>query len=418
MTDSGTNVVRLAGWLLSQNSLAARLLSGHPQLIGGRLEQLQPGRVPPLPPLDGDGDEEAAVGLLRRWWGEALLSLSLGLISGRLKSRTLTARLAEATARLTAACLDLADQSLRQRYHHPLLPADRPGPGPIIVLGQPQPVGADPGLDSAHSLLFLFARGQSENRPTDESSFLQSLDQPREFIILKDYVLKLAQRVMAYLTMDDPAGPGLNLAPPQGLTEDSIGPQISSFSRLAEFIRLTAGDAALIGLTRLTPLAGLPSVINRFRRLIREAVLARPWATERTGSALARLRTPPGDLFDPARWPGGLVDIGLALDGLLIQAGRLPRGDNAARLNDALAAGLIPDALGEEVARALACLERGHLILSLLGRDLAGRELTGQADLEAALALTPSKTDRPAIGLAKAREIGRELIGLAGVEGV
>ncbi len=409
--ESAELLSRLAEWLLAQNSLAARLLADRPQLLGLRLTGIKPGRLTPPPSLRPDEDEELAVGRLRAWRAEGLLSLALALITGRLGPAAVAARLERSAADLIEAGLTLADMTLRQRYHHPLSLPGEDGPGPILILGSPVPSRGEAGFETPHSLLFLFARGQSAARPLDEADFERTLHEPKQFIIPKDYVLKLAQRIIAYLTLDNPKGPGISLAPPEGLEPGGdpiapqVGPQISALDRFIDFFAHQASDAGLFGLTRLTPMAGQRRLNRRFRRLVKELVLAEPWTTDRLAETVAALRGVEAEEFDPLDAPGCLSDLGLALDALLLSAGLLPSGDNRTRLKAAAAADVLDGTEAEKLERALASLTRAHLLLSLLGRDMPGHNLISLADLEAALALTPSRGGPETMPLGQAREV-------------
>lgn len=411
--DSATHLNRLAGWLLAQNSPAARLLSTRPDLLSDRLASLKTGQVPDRPRLEPEMDEELAVGLLRNWQAEGLLALTLGFTGGRLGPAGLAGRLAGLNSGLIQAALELADSALRARYHHPLLPSGQPGPGPVVVLGGPVPGGAEPGFDSPYNLLVLFQRGQGGGAPQDEEEFQAARGEPKLFIILRDYILKLAQRIIDYLTMDHPQGPGLKLSPPQnnGETEPGpVGPQISPVSRFVDFFRHQATDTGLMGLSRLSPLAGDAGVIERLKRTTRALVLARPWTVDRLAEAKAALPRPVSEGFDPLISPGGLNDLAFGLDALLLAAGSYPSGDNRARLKAVASAGLVSEAASQDLANAFQSLLCGHLILSLLGRDVPGHPLMTAGDLDAALALNPGRGNRPLMPLDLARGVVHQLL--------
>lgn len=408
--DSATHLNRLTGWLLAQNSPAARLLSVRPDLLANRLAALKSGQVPDRPKLEPEMDEELGAGLLRNWQAEGLLALTLGYTGGRLGPTGVAGRLAGLNGGLIQAALELADNSLRARYHHPLLPSGHPGPGPVVVLGGPSPNGAEPGFDTPYSLLVLFQRGQGGGAPLDEEQFQAARGEPKLFIILRDYILKLAQRIIDYLTMDLPQGPGLNLAPPEGSEPGPVGPQISPISRFVDFFKHQTQDGGLMGLTRLNPLAGDPALIDRLKRTIRSLVLARPWTETRLAEARASLPRPSGEGFDPLTAPGGLTDLAFGLDALLLASGRFPAGDNRSRLKAVASAGLVARAQAEDLTQAYQSLLSGHLVLSLLGRDLPGHPLMTAADLDAALALKPGRGNTPLLPLERARSIVRGLL--------
>jgi len=400
--DGARALGRLAQWLLAQNSLAARLLSRYPHLLEARLAAPRPGRIGPPPRLNPDGDEEEALAALREWLAEGLVSLLLEALFAGPRPERLAGRLSRLTGQMVGLCLAAADAALRRRYTHPLLLPAQAGPGPVVVLGGGELTGAELGFDQPLDLVFAFTRRQPFARPLSEAELDRAMAQSGELIIFKEYVLKLAQRVIDYLSLDNPRGPGLRLAAPRSEEPGRVGPQIVSLGRWLDFFRHQASDAQLLGLTRLSPLLGQASLSREIRRLTAELLLARPWTAERLAAALAGLRRPEAEEFDPLTGSGGLKDLGLVLDGLLLGRGVVPSGPTPTRLKRAQSLGLLRDG-GAELAEAHQSLLAAHLCLSLLGHGLPGHDLAGVQDLEAALALwpRPTKTELP---LAQARE--------------
>ena len=117
--DPNEALALISRWLLTQNSAAARILGRMPG-ITPLLERIKPGRLPELPPLGGDVDEEEELGRLRTWFTEGRLSLMLAALSGRLSPPGLVNRYEQLVNGFVGASLEAADAVLRRRFIHPL----------------------------------------------------------------------------------------------------------------------------------------------------------------------------------------------------------------------------------------------------------------------------------------------------------
>ncbi len=400
----------IAQWLLAQNSLAARLLSRHPAVLP-RLVGLKPGRLPSPPArLTQEADEETALSDWRAWLTQCQLSLMMAALSGRATPLSLADRLARITGRMVELCLEGADAILRRRVLHPLLLPHEPGPGPVVILNTDDLAGREMSFNQPLGLLFLFTRRPPYAPPHREEDFQKALGEHKQIVILKEYVLKLTQRTIDYLTLDSPQGPGLNLQPPRGATsgplggQGAVGPQIISLGRFLDFFRHQAGDAQLLSLTRLAPLAGQPKLARDIRRFCRDLVMERPWDVQRLAACVAAQTALREEVFDPVDSPGGLKDLGLLLDALLLQGGLFPLGPNRERLRRVAALGVLSPAEAGALGQAHLTLLKANLALSLLGRRLPGHSLETAADLDAVLALWPHPPSQPGPTIAQARE--------------
>jgi|GEM_PF-3561679 len=394
---------RLAGWLLVQDSLVARWLTRYPHLLAPDLLHSRPGRLPPPPPLPARFDEEAALADLRRWLAEGLVSLCLAALFGRLSPSTLAERCGRLTALAVDRSLSMADLSLRQRFNHPLLLPPEVGPGPISVLAWGDLALGQAVFDQPVGLLFIFSRRPSYAGPHREADLAQALTQPREMVILREYVLKASQKVITYLTLDHPAGPGIKPAAPEGGSPALVGTQINSLASFQDFFSHQADAPQLFGLTRMDLLAGQERLGREALKTARRTVLGGEWTGSRLARTISRLRSEPEGEFDPRLSPGGLHELSLLLDGLLLRGGFCGRGPVPARLKKARELGLIDPDLAAGLSRAHQTLLRAHIC-----RSLVDREPEGPADLEAALALWPAPTHTPPLSLSRAMGLVRK----------
>lgn len=394
---------KLAGWLLAQNSVAARLLSRYPHLISRLSGDLPLGRTEEPRPLPNPFDEEEALADLRLWLAEGQLSIILASAFGRLEPQTLAGRWKSLAAGALDRALLIADRALRERYHHPLLLPEEAGPGPLAVLAWSSLAAGEANFDQPLGLLFLFSRRQPYGPLLSEDRFERARIGDKGMIILKEYVLKVAQKVIGYLTLDHPNGPGLKPAIPEGLNLPLIGPQINSLARFIDFFTHSANDSQKLSLARVAPLAGHPKLARDAARLSRRILLEKPWDRDRLEEAIDGLRRDPEEGFSVLDCPGGLRELGFLLDGLLLSKGVYPSGSNPVRVKRLGELGVLDPGAAKELNQASRTLLLAHLASSFIDRDLSDPN-----DLEAALALWPSRAGRGALTLAQSRQVVQE----------
>ena len=390
----------LAHWLLTQNSSAAAWLAKYPQLFMG-LETTpgKPGAKEP-PPLREPFDEETAQADLRLWLGREMVSQNLAALGGRSRPSAIMDRLAGSVARAVDQALVMADRSLRERFNHPLLLPLSRGLGPVTVLAWGPLAGREAAFNQAVGLFFLFSRSPGFAGPRSEEDLDQARSQSKQMIILREYVLKAAGRVLTFLGLEHPAGPALSVAPPEGWSQALIGTQINSMARFTDFFQHKADLAQLFSLTRMTPLAGQKRLGQEVVRQVKRILLER--FSERTliAETLSRLRARPQERFDPTANPGGLADLGRLVDGLLLSKGVWAGRTTGRRLKKAEALGLLNSAQAADLNAARESLLQAHLVCSALDQHPPG-----PTQYEAALALWPRRKNGAEVSLAAAREI-------------
>ena len=388
----------LTQWLLTENSSAAAWLARYPHLLP---DQARPGedRIEGPPPLAGSFDEETAQAELRLWLGRGLVSLGLDAIRGKGRPAATLDRLAGLIAGAVERALVVADLSLRQNFHHPLLLPSSQGPGPVAVLAWGPLAGREAVFNQPVGLFFLFTRSPAFAGPRAEEELAQAREGKRRMIILKEYVLKVAGRVLTFLGLEHPDGPALATAPPEGWPQTMVGPQINSLGRFLDFFQHKADPGQLFSLARMAPLAGDPRlgrhVLVATRKLLLDAFTDRG----RTAQALARLRSGEAEGFDPQTSPGGLRDLGLLVDGLLLGGGAWAGRTTGERIKKAAGLGLLAPAEARELSTAHQTLIKACLLCSAMDRkpeDLA--------QCEAALALWPGR--RPVQGTTLREAVG------------
>lgn len=394
----------LTQWLLIENSSVAAWLARYPHLLADHEERPGPARIEDPPPLGQPFDEDTAQDDLRLWLGRGLVSLGLAATQGKGKPTALLDRLSGLVAGAVERALAMADLSLRQSFHHPLLLPAAKGPGPVAVLSWGPLAGREAVFNQPLGISFLFTRSPAFAGPRAEEDLALARGGSRRMIILKEYVLKVAGRVLTFLGLEHPGGPALAASPPEGWPQAMVGAQINSLARFSDFFQHKAEPAQLFGLTRTAPLAGDAKLGRHVLGLARKMLLEAFSDRDKTIEALERLRSGEAEGFDPGTSPGGLRDLGLLVDGLLLSGGVWAGRTTGERIRKAAAQGLIEPGPARELAEAHQTLLRSGLLCSVLDR-----RPEEPVQCEAALALWPGNraeegpTLREALGLVSYR---------------
>jgi [glutamine synthetase] adenylyltransferase / [glutamine synthetase]-adenylyl-L-tyrosine phosphorylase len=265
--------------------------------------------------LKGDMEEQYAD--LRRWKNGFFLGTALEEISGRLSSIEASEKLTLIADQVLMETRRLAEEGLAQEVVHPL-GADRGSavsPSPFCILGLGKMGGMELGYTSDMDLVFVY----SLKAPFLEAAKVSGKPQParpeRKRITYHEYMVRLAQRLISYLSMPLKEGPGYAVDArlrPSG----SFGPLIVTLDSFKEYYQTQAQNWEKQALMKARVIVGPPQLSQQIREVIDQIVFgASPSPEVRREIRLLRTRMEKEragetqERVNPKLGYGGLTDI-------------------------------------------------------------------------------------------------------------
>ena len=211
-----TALVREILALFARSALLARLFIQTPEMID-RLALRRESDFSffsdwptPLPRKKGPaGDPEEALARLRQWKNEHYLEIALEEMAGRLKPNEASYWLSRLADQVIAETARLAEETLSREIRPPVAwtsSSQRPA-APCCILGLGKLGGRGLGYASDLDLMFIYSLKTpfQEEEPARTRS---SAKDRRPLVTWHEYLVRLAQRLISYLSLPLREGPG------------------------------------------------------------------------------------------------------------------------------------------------------------------------------------------------------------------
>jgi len=153
-------------------------------------------------------DPEEALLILRRLKVRTLLALARADLENRIKPYQLRARLRALTEVLVQGAWWVAENSLRERYVHPLILEKRNAKPPVAVFTLSRVGSGDPWYTTGPAPIFVHSRAAEFAPALTEKDFAQARRTDKEWLPAREYFHRLARGTMFLLSGPNVGGKG------------------------------------------------------------------------------------------------------------------------------------------------------------------------------------------------------------------
>ena len=261
-------------------------------------------------------DLEEDLARLRQWKNEHFLEIALEEMGGRLQAPEASDRLSRLADRVILETTRIAEETLNREVRPPLpLHPGRPEPGaPFCILGLGKLGGRGLGYASDLDLMFIYSL-KMDSRDGGPVRTRSARKEHRPLITWHEYLVRLAQRLLSYLSLPLKEGPGYSVDTrlrPSG----TFGPLVVSGESFREYYRHQAQNWEWQMLLKARVISGPAALTLQVEEEIRRLLYEQPpppglkedmayfrnrMEVERSGERTGR--------FNPKLGYGGLTDI-------------------------------------------------------------------------------------------------------------
>jgi len=310
--------------LFAQSRMLGRLFIQNPEMMDHLALQKTMG----LLPLNHEGvsskkrkgpdrDTQEGLSMLRRQKSEQFLGIAMEELAGRISYVGTSERLSNLADFILKDTLHLVEERLHQEVIHPIypeMPAKFP-PSPFCILGLGKLGGQELGYLSDLDLIFIYSLKTpfaSEVKASPRSS------QPKgdkKQITYHEYMVRLAQRLISYLSIPLQEGPGYTVDTrlrPSG----SVGPLIVSLDAFYDYYRYQAQNWEKQAMLKARIIVGPSPLADHVRDFIDTVIYQTPPSPEiREEMIHHRIRMEKErsgedqDRINPKLGYGGMTDI-------------------------------------------------------------------------------------------------------------
>ncbi len=310
--------------LFARSTLLARFFIQNPELVdrlalrresGFSFFSDWPSPLPLKQPAQSELEENLS--RLRRWKNEHFLEIALEEMAGRLKAAEASERLSQLADQVIVETARVAEDTLSREVIHPIYPRSskaRP-PAPFCILGLGKLGGQEMGYASDLDLMFVYSLKTVFPDETPPASRTARLKEARPWITWNEYLVRLAQRLISYISLPLKEGPGYGVDTrlrPSG----TFGPLVVSIESFREYYRHQAQNWELQMLLKARVIAGPELLARQIRDEIQALLYQTPspsgiqaemayfrkrMEVERSGEGTGRV--------NPKLGYGGLTDI-------------------------------------------------------------------------------------------------------------
>jgi [glutamine synthetase] adenylyltransferase / [glutamine synthetase]-adenylyl-L-tyrosine phosphorylase len=254
---------------------------------------------------------------LRRWKNSLFLGTALEEISGRVSSTETSERLTLLADRVLLETTSLAEEILIREVIHPFYP-DRASSiplSPFCILGMGKLGGNELGYASDLDLIFIYSLKASFLEEPKNSRMRPGSQGEKKRITCHEYLVRLAQRLISYLSLPLKEGPGY-LVDARLRPSGSFGPLIVTLESFQTYYQTQAQNWEKQALTKARVIVGPKPLRDQVQRVIDEIVFGVPPDPQVKGE-IAHLRMrmekersgEDATHFNPKLGYGGLTDI-------------------------------------------------------------------------------------------------------------
>jgi glutamate-ammonia-ligase adenylyltransferase len=275
--------------LFAQSLMLGRLFIQNPEMTDHLALQKMMGLLPLNPVSEGvakrrkrpEGDTQEQLSVLRRQKSEQFLGIALEELAGRISYLQASERLSDLADYILKETLFLAEKELNQEVIHPSYPrraASLP-PNPFCILGLGSLGGQELGYLSDLDLVFVYSLKRPFIPEVKTSRFPVTHKSDRKRITYHEYMVRLAQRLISYLSMALKEGPGYAVDTrlrPSG----SFGPLIVSLDSFYDYYRNQAHNWEKQALLKARIIVGPPPLADHIQEFIQALVYHTPPPTE------------------------------------------------------------------------------------------------------------------------------------------
>ncbi|MFH0788978.1 MAG: bifunctional [glutamate--ammonia ligase]-adenylyl-L-tyrosine phosphorylase/[glutamate--ammonia-ligase] adenylyltransferase [Pseudomonadota bacterium] len=310
--------------LFAQSAMMGRLFVQNPEMMDHLALQKTIGRPSPAEgsfinskSRERNQDQEDQLSELRRWKSGYFLGTALEEIAGRLPSSEASEKLSFLADQVLIETTRLAEETLNQEVIHPLFP-DRCAPSlpsPFCILGLGRLGGQELGYASDLDLIFVYSLKTPYLQESTRSSSALVRKGEKKWITYHEYLVRLAQRLISYLSLPLKQGPGYSVDTrlrPSG----SFGPLIVTLDAFRDYYQSQAQNWERQALLKARVIVGPPLLRDQVKEVINQVLYKAPPSPEVRGEmAYFRLRMEKersgedSERFNPKLGYGGLTDI-------------------------------------------------------------------------------------------------------------
>jgi [glutamine synthetase] adenylyltransferase / [glutamine synthetase]-adenylyl-L-tyrosine phosphorylase len=256
--------------LFAQSLMLGRLFIQNPEMMDHLALQKMIGFLPLNRQGEGgakkqkrpERDTQERLSVLRRQKSEQFLGIALEELAGRISYIQTSERLSDLADYILKETLSLAEEKLNQEVIHPIY-TQRPGhipPHPFCVLGLGKLGGQELGYLSDLDLIFVYSLKRPFIPEVKTGYSPANLKDPPKRITYHEYLVRLAQRLISYLSTALREGPGYSVDTrlrPSG----SYGPLIVSLESFFDYYKHQAHNWEKQALLKARIICG-PSPLN------------------------------------------------------------------------------------------------------------------------------------------------------------
>jgi glutamate-ammonia-ligase adenylyltransferase len=274
--------------LFARSTLLARFFIQNPELVdrlalrresGFSFFSDWPSPLPVKRPARPDLEENLS--RLRQWKNEHFIEIALEEMAGRLKASEASERLSKLADQVIVETIRVAEETLSREVIHPIYPRSskaRP-PAPFCILGLGKLGGQEMGYASDLDLMFVYSLKTVFPDETQAAAGSASLKASRPWITWSEYLVRLAQRLISYISLPLKEGPGYGVDArlrPSG----TFGPLVVSLESFRDYYRHRAQNWELQMLLKARLIAGPEPLSQQIREEIQLLLYQTPSPAE------------------------------------------------------------------------------------------------------------------------------------------
>jgi glutamate-ammonia-ligase adenylyltransferase len=311
--------------LFAQSAMMGRLFMQNPEMLDHlALQRTLVGRpiqrekaIYNLKTRGKDPDQEEQLSELRRWKSGHFLEIALEEMAGRIASSEASERLSQLADRVLIETTRIAEETLNLEVVHPFS-SGRPTASmlsPFCILGLGKLGGKELGYVSDLDLIFVYSLKTSHLKDILKPSPRLARRGDKKWITYHEYLVRLAQRLISYLSIPLKPGPGYAVDTrlrPSG----SFGPLIVTLDAFRDYYQNQAQNWERQALLKSRIIVGPPQLSREVQEVIEQVLFQSPPASEVRGEIVhfrQRMENERSgenkERFNPKLGYGGLTDI-------------------------------------------------------------------------------------------------------------
>ncbi|MBA4393051.1 MAG: bifunctional [glutamate--ammonia ligase]-adenylyl-L-tyrosine phosphorylase/[glutamate--ammonia-ligase] adenylyltransferase, partial [Desulfobacca sp.] len=310
--------------LFAQSAMMGRLFIQNPEMMDHLALQrtlgrpsLTEGSFTNLKSRGRSKDQEEQLSELRRLKSGYFLETALEEIAGRLPSSEASEKLSFLADQVLIETTRLAEETLNQEVVHPLFPerSTSTQSSPFCILGLGKLGGQELGYASDLDLIFVYSLKTHHFQESPKSSSILVRKGDKKWITYHEYLVRLAQRLISYLSLPLKPGPGYSVDTrlrPSG----SFGPLIVTLDAFRDYYQNQAQNWERQALLKARVIVGPPPLGDQVREVMEQVLYNAPPSPQvRREMAYFRNRMEKErsgenrERFNPKLGYGGLTDI-------------------------------------------------------------------------------------------------------------